>query len=131
MFFDRPLARLMWNTAICVLNLNPALDSQNMFGDWLKKLDKNMKDLVMVGMAAIIWAIWKSRNKACFEKVYPKDPTDVIFLACHWVDSWALLQKEEASRRRLLLGSRLIRQSVTEVYNSQFGWRINTKRIKG
>jgi hypothetical protein len=51
---------------IYALNLKPVLNNQNLFGQWLYKLDKNMKQMMEVGMAAVIWTIWKAKNKACF-----------------------------------------------------------------
>lgn len=88
-----------------------------------------MKNLIVVGVAAIIWAIWKTRNKACFDKKLPNDPTDVIFSVCHWMDSWAILQKAEADRRRLLLGAKLLRQVANDIFCSKFGWRPGARRI--
>ncbi len=84
---------------------------------------------MVVGLAAIIWTIWKFRNKACFEKKLPADPTDLMFMACSLVESWATLQKQEGSRRNLQLGARLLKQVVNEVYNSKLGWRGGVRRI--
>nr|CAE04469.3 OSJNBa0029L02.10 [Oryza sativa Japonica Group] len=108
--FYCPLARLLWNIVKCALNINSVLNRQDLFGSWMNKIDKFTKKLVVVGLAAIIWTIWKFRNKACFEKKLPADPTDLVFMACSLVDSWATLQKQEGSRRNLQLGARLLKQ---------------------
>ncbi len=63
-------------------------------------------------------------------KKLPDDPTDLIFLACHWVETWAILEKQEANRRNLLLGAKLIRRVTSEVYQSRFGRRINNRRLE-
>ena len=53
----------------------------------------------MVGIAVVIWSKWKCRNKACFEKKLPNDPTDLIHMAYNWMDAWSILQKQEATKR--------------------------------
>ena len=37
-----------------------------------------IRSVVAVGLAAILGAIWKTRNKASFENVFSYDPTTVI-----------------------------------------------------
>jgi hypothetical protein len=34
------------------------------------------------GIAAVCWAIWKTRNKACFENKMIKHPAEVLCYAC-------------------------------------------------
>lgn len=131
LFFECPLAKLLWNIMCCALDILPTLNHQDIFGHWLDRHDKNMKHLIVIGLAAIIWTIWKSRNKACFENKFPRDPTDLVFMACSWVDSWASLQKLEANRRRLQLGARLIRQVASDIFCSRHGWRPGIRRIEG
>lgn len=50
---------------------------------------------VVVGVAAILWAIWKTRNTACFQSKLPTDPSHVVYMVCNWFEYWAGLQKEE------------------------------------
>jgi hypothetical protein len=35
---------------------------------WLKKFGGEKREFVIVGIAAVIWSIWKTRNLACFDK---------------------------------------------------------------
>lgn len=65
LFFDCPLARLLWNIIVVALNLKSVLNKQNLFEQRLNNFDGNLKQLV-VGVAAIIWAIQKTKNNACF-----------------------------------------------------------------
>ncbi|PAN23661.1 hypothetical protein PAHAL_4G108300 [Panicum hallii] len=47
----------------------------------------------MVRLAAICWAIWKSRNSVCFQKKVIRFPTEIICLACTFLLYWTELQK--------------------------------------
>jgi hypothetical protein len=40
------------------------------------------------GIAAICWAIWKNRNKACFENKIIQNPLEVICHACALMNFW-------------------------------------------
>jgi hypothetical protein len=40
------------------------------------------------GIAVICWAIWKTRNKACFEKKINKNPVETICYACGLMNYW-------------------------------------------
>lgn len=116
-FFDCPTARIIWNIVICALNIKPILNKTQLFGTWLTSFDKNMRNMMMVGAAAVIWAIWKTRNKACFDNILPKDPIEVVYLVGNLIKSWAILQKLEANRRRLELGARLVKQVANDIFN--------------
>jgi hypothetical protein len=46
--------------------------------NWLKCLGGKKKEIFAVGVAAVIWSIWKTRNLACFEKKWPEESYVVI-----------------------------------------------------
>jgi hypothetical protein len=45
------------------------------------------RKVVMIGAVAICWANGKTRNKSYFQGIRPKDPTDVVLFACHFLMS--------------------------------------------
>jgi hypothetical protein len=47
----------------------------------------------MFGLPAICWSIWKTRNKACFEKIMLKNPIEILCFACTNMKYWAGLFK--------------------------------------
>ena len=51
------------------------------------------------GLAAICWAIWKARNKACFEKKLIKHPAETMCHACALMSYWAGLYGAEFQAR--------------------------------
>jgi hypothetical protein len=50
-------------------------------------LGNNTKNLVLVGVAAVLWILWKARNRACFDRILPTDPTELIFTICFTLGS--------------------------------------------
>jgi hypothetical protein len=61
LFFKCPLARYIWFQL--PIWIWWSLHLQLVEGFWGKK-----KEVLVVGIAAVIWSIWKTRNLACFEK---------------------------------------------------------------
>jgi hypothetical protein len=49
---------------------------------WLKKFGGMRREIVTVGIVAVIWSIWKTRNLACFDKKWPDEPYAVILKIC-------------------------------------------------
>ncbi|PNT77248.1 hypothetical protein BRADI_1g59951v3 [Brachypodium distachyon] len=47
----------------------------------------------VVGLAAIVWATWKCRNRVTFENYKLKSPFEIVFAAYAYLMSWAGLQK--------------------------------------
>lgn len=127
LFIECRIAKVIWNV-VCS-NLKPFRDINHLFGSWMESFQKNMKHPIWVGVAAILWVIWKTRNSACFKKQLPGDPTDLIYYACHWIICWAGLQMQEEERRGLLWGVQLLKQFVNDIFNTRFGWRVGMKRL--
>jgi hypothetical protein len=133
LFFDCPMAIFTWNAVVCAFGLKPVNNLQQVVGSvgkWTKKGDKETGGLLVVGIAAVLRAIGKTRNKACFKNVLPYDPTEILHTACNWMLNWAILQTSEESQRRLRWGVQLLRQTTSEVFQSQFGWRLTWRRLE-
>jgi hypothetical protein len=75
---------------------------------------------VLIGIAAICWAIWLSRNNSIFQRSKPCSCMQVIFKSAFWIRSWSILTKEE-EQRCLLFGSRCLETMALEIFN-KFGW---------
>lgn len=95
LFFECQMSRLTWNIITVAFNLKPIRDMQHLFCAQLKNIDKNLNPLVIVGVAATLWGIWKMRNKACFKNKLPGDPNELTHYSCHWMSLWAQLQRLE------------------------------------
>jgi hypothetical protein len=68
LFFECPVAKVIWGTvAICLAQDNRP-NSYRQFWQWIPKALPSGEKFHMFGVSAICWAIWKCRNKVCFEK---------------------------------------------------------------
>ena len=66
-----------------------------MFGNWLNGVQKEDKARIRIGVAAICWSIWTSRNDLIFNKKTGTNFLQVILRAIHWIQQWAYLQPED------------------------------------
>lgn len=48
------------------------------------RIPSTIRVVVAVGLAAILWVIWKTWNKVCFDNAFPYDPTSVIVQTAHF-----------------------------------------------
>ena len=53
------------------------------------------------GCSAVCWAIWKYRNKVCFDKKIIKSPLEIITLVCSFLTYWAGLYNTETQGKIL------------------------------
>ena len=67
--------------------------------------------LIAVRVATVLWAIWKNRNAAYFNKVFPYDPSCVIAKVAHWLSTWADLQIQELRELQTKGAKALLRRS--------------------
>jgi hypothetical protein len=61
----------------------------------LEVFRKKQRDLVLIGMAALCWALWISRNDLVFQKSQYKSILQVIFRGTFWIRSWSVLSKQD------------------------------------
>jgi hypothetical protein len=53
LFFECQLARTTWNIVQVTINLYPPCSISNMFNSWLWGINKDLKQLVLLGAGAI------------------------------------------------------------------------------
>lgn len=54
------------------------------------------------GVASVLWGLWKIRNKACFQHVYPADPNSLVIVISQLLFSWSILQRKKLGKNPLL-----------------------------
>ena len=112
----------MWTVAGVVLGVNHVpRDFPDLYDRWFSIFAGKDRTTIMLGVVAIFWAIWKTRNRSCFQRVRPKDPTNVVLYMCNFLHVWAKLQKN-GLQRMLLRGADNIAKAAREIFGQSHGW---------
>ena len=54
-----------------------------------------VKSQIIVGAAALYWALWLNRNDMIFNKAISDTYIHVIFRTIYWIKEWSMLHREE------------------------------------
>jgi hypothetical protein len=131
-FFACPLVRYISNAASYAFGLKNRPNSiQHLFASWLRKFRKKDKYVALVGIAEVLWGLWKTRNNVCFRSVRPNDPVVVTNLIGRKISSWAILRVKEENRDGLNWGVKLFMQLSSEAFQEARGWRPIIQRLTG
>ncbi|WVZ62664.1 hypothetical protein U9M48_012381 [Paspalum notatum var. saurae] len=71
LFFDCQVAKFIWRLVFMTLDLSPPRSTQHLFNQWSSQGGRKYKPFLLVGAAALIWAIWLLRNDAVFDRKQP------------------------------------------------------------
>jgi hypothetical protein len=118
MFFTCAAAKFVWS---CVAKSIGALNrpaSFTQFFWWFPNFFPASRNVQIAGVAAICWAIWKLRNKACFEGKLIHSPIELICYVVVFIKYWAGLNNP-ADREMLVGGAdALSREAMSMVPGS-------------
>ena len=101
LFFQCPIAKTIWGViGLCFGASNIPKDFQQYrvgISNWLPRGET----IYTCGCAAVCWAIWKCRNKACFNKKVIKSPSEIIIHICAFLTYWAGLYNQKTQGKIL------------------------------
>jgi hypothetical protein len=97
-----------------------------MLGSWLSNFDLKEKKYILVGVAALCWAIWRCRNDRIFEKCKYTSFMQATFRGTYWLRFWALLQRDDETNESFRSASRKLETTVLELFASH-GWKFNNR----
>ncbi|CAN6317451.1 unnamed protein product [Urochloa humidicola] len=86
-------------------------NSFDQFWEWGYRYIPSQKKILFVGLAAVCWAVWNTRNKTHFEKRNLKSPTEVVCSIASFLMYWAGLQKEE-EKASLEMGAMAMKEAA-------------------
>jgi hypothetical protein len=66
LFLDCQHAKAIWRVVNIAIGLTQPRSINHMMRNWLTGLDNKTKNLIYVRVAALIWAIWCTRNDIIF-----------------------------------------------------------------
>ena len=125
LFISCPFAKVIWRIVHMTFNLSPPTNITNLFGNWLRGINKKDKVQIRVGVCALLWAIWNVRNDFVFNKPRASSFLQVIPLATHWIHTWSYLQPAERQQAMDFGCSRL--ETVARDLYSRCGWRLDNQ----
>jgi hypothetical protein len=88
-FFGCPIAKIIWGIVAFCFGQKCRPKTYNQFWEWIPKALQGGDKYYMFGLSVIRWAIWKCRNKVCFEKKLLKNPSVILHSACSFMCYWA------------------------------------------
>ena len=57
LFFDCPLAKVLWRTVHIAFNITPPNSVNTLFGTWLNGIESDLARHIRVGVCALLWTI--------------------------------------------------------------------------
>jgi hypothetical protein len=120
LMFECPIAKVVWGLIGICFHQNSRPLSFTQYWDWIPLALPGGDRVYMVGLAAVCWAIWKGRNKTCFEKKQIKNPGEILFAACAFLRYWAGLQNEE-TRQLINSGVDLMMRTAMKLLSKKEG----------
>lgn len=79
LFFDCFYAKFLWRSIHLLFGLLPPTDMADLFVRWFKLGNKKYNTLLLTAAAALLWAIWLTRNEIVFDKCKLKSLLQVLF----------------------------------------------------
>ena len=120
LFFECVTAKYTWSLVAFVLGASHRPTSFGQFWQWILGLLPHRNQFHMVGLAAICWAIWTSRNKSCFEQKIINSPTEILCSASFFLKYWAGLQMGQ-NKDELELGAAALLKTALHFHAQAHG----------
>jgi len=86
LFFECHMAKFVWTAIFFAFGVRAPTNVNDMLGSWLNGFPMKLRKQFLVGVAAMCWAIWLSRNDLVFDRKHPNSYLQVIFRGAHWAD---------------------------------------------
>ena len=92
-FFHCHLAKLIWSCVRDWLHVSWAPASFAELRSLASNLSGVSRRIFWVGLGALCWSLWTTRNKFTIEHVFPAKPADCLFKSCAFLQQWKSLTK--------------------------------------
>lgn len=118
LFFTCPIAKAIWIViANCFGDDNTPTNLEQCW-TWCDKWFQNGKKHHAWGVSAICWAIWKARNKACFDDCIIKNPIEIVCHAGVLMSFWTGLY-EKVDKEMLINGVNTMLRVAVDLLTSK------------
>lgn len=124
LFFTCHTTKSLWGAVAKCFNSKNVFGNLNQCWLWLECNLNDAKDIGIVGVSAICWALWKPRNNVCFENIVIKSLVENVCHARALILNWAGLSKKELQDLlhdgvKLLLTAANARNDLQELQGSR------------
>ena len=83
LFFGCVMANYVWNVVKCATGVMDIPRHFQDMSEWIMRFPVKDRNVISVGVAAVFWAIWKTRNGCCSGILgHLEDPKCCGFLSC-------------------------------------------------
>jgi hypothetical protein len=82
LLFQCPIAKTLWEVVAVCFQQRCRPQSWEQFECWIVQALPGGESFCMMGLVAVCWAIWKARNRTCFEKKPINCPREILYSAC-------------------------------------------------
>ena len=115
----------IWKIVYLATGLTPPKSISHMLENRLSNFDNNERRVVLVGAAALCWAIWRCRNDIIFNKIKYLSFIQAIFRGTYWLRLWAQLQRKDMIKVLFRRASLALEAVVLQIANH--GWKYNLR----
>jgi hypothetical protein len=85
LFFYCHFAKFLWRVVQTTFNIVNPTSVAHVFNGWANGLWKQVKSLLLVGVATLCWVLWTSRNDMMFDNAPIKTYMLVLFRVTYWL----------------------------------------------
>jgi hypothetical protein len=110
-FFGCLTAKYIWSLLAYSLGTDCRPSNIDQYWVWVNKILPHSPQMHAVGLAAVCWAIWHSRNAVCFENKRIKSPTEIVCMICSFLTYWAGLLNEEL-KTQVIQGAEVVKTAA-------------------
>lgn len=94
-FFRCHLARFAWSAVLEAASVDWDPSSRSEIVSYLSSVQGSSRRIMWTCAAAMLWALWRTRNKFTIEVVFPSHPADVIYKCIIFLQQWAPLGRHQ------------------------------------
>ena len=87
-------------------------------GERIWRFPSKVRPVVAVGVAAMIWTVWKTRNAAAFDKIFPNDNFSIVCKISYWMTRWLCLQTASVRQPQVIAVNLLFKVAYDDMKHS-------------
>jgi len=99
-------------------------NSLEQYWTWVQNILPQAPSMHTVSLAAVVWAIWRTRNNVCFNKKKMRSPSEIVCLICSFLAYWTGLFKEDL-KEQVIQGAEVVKSTALFFHNQDMQARAH------